>query len=146
MKPTSRKPTLLVVEDNPDHQVLLRYVIQRSLTNTTPIFTDSADQALAYLNECVANEVSPPKLILMDLYLPKAENGWQFLRQVKQIPAQVRPPVVVLSMSCEEVDIVQAYRLGASSFISKPISEDQWLTYFDTIRCYWLETVMLPNS
>ncbi len=146
MNSTNRNQTLLVVEDNPDHQVLLRYVIQRSLANTTAIFTDSADQAMAYLNECVINKVSPPKLILLDLYLPKAEFGWQFLRHVKQLPAQVRPPVVVLSISREEDDIAQAYQLGASSFISKPIGEAQWLNYFETIRRYWWETVVLPNQ
>ena len=142
----ARTQTLLVVEDNPDHQILLRYVIQRTLTNTTPIFTDSADQAMEYLNACVANERLPPKLVLLDLYLPKAEHGWQFLRQVKQLPAQVRPPVVVLSVSREEEDIAQAYQLGASSYISKPIGEAQWLTYFETIRRYWWETVTLPNQ
>lgn len=83
---------------------------------------------MAYLNDCVTNEISPPKLILLDLYLPKAEHGWQFLRQVKQMPAQARPPVVVLSISREEDDIVQAYQLGATSFVSKPIGEAQWLS------------------
>ncbi|HEX9958003.1 MAG TPA: response regulator [Fibrella sp.] len=146
MNSTNRNQTLLVVEDNPDHQVLLRYVIQRSLANTTPIFTNSADQAIAYLNDCVTNKITPPKLILMDLYLPKAEYGWHFLRQVKLMPAQLRPPVVVLSISREEDDIAQAYQLGASSFISKPIGEAQWLNYFETIRRYWWETVVLPNQ
>ncbi len=141
-----RTQTLLVVEDNPDHQTLLRYVIQRSLTATTPVFTDSAEQAIDYLNACVENEISPPRLVLLDLYLPKAEQGWQFLRQVKQLPAQVRPPVVVLSVSHEDDDIAQAYQLGATSFISKPIGEAQWLTYFETIRRYWWETVTLPNQ
>ncbi|MBO0937922.1 response regulator [Fibrella sp. HMF5335] len=138
--------TVLVVEDNPDHQVLLRYVIQRSLTNTTPVFTDSADQAVAYLDSCVTNDLAPPKLVLLDLYLPKAEYGWQFLRHVKQMPATMRPPVVVLSVSREEDDIAQAYQLGASSFISKPIGQAEWLTYFETIRRYWWETVTLPNQ
>lgn len=146
MNSTNRNQTLLIVEDNPDHQVLLRYVIQRSLANTIPIFTDSADQAMAYLNDCIIKKISTPKLILLDLYLPKAEFGWQFLRQVRLMPAQVRPPVVVLSISREEDDIAQAYQLGASSFISKPIGEAQWLTYFDTIRRYWWETVVLPNQ
>lgn len=142
----SRSQTILVVEDNPDHQVLLRYVIQRSLANTTPVFTDSADQAMDYLNSCVNNELTPPKLVLLDLYLPKAEHGWQFLRHVKQMPATMRPPVVVLSMSREEDDIAQAYQLGASSFISKPIGKADWLAYFETIRRYWWETVTLPNQ
>ncbi len=142
----ARSQTVLVVEDNPDHQVLLRYVIQRSLTNTTPVFTDSADQAMAYLTSCVNNNLTPPKLVLLDLYLPKAEHGWQFLRHVKQMPATMRPPVVVLSVSREEDDIAQAYQLGASSFISKPIGQAEWLTYFETIRRYWWETVTLPNQ
>ncbi len=146
MNSSNRNQTLLVIEDNPDHQVLLRYVIQRSLANTTPVFTNSAEQALAYLNDCLLKKLSPPKLILMDLYLPKAEFGWHFLRQVKLMPDQLRPPVVVLSVSHEEDDIAQAYQLGASSFISKPIGEAQWLTYFETIRRYWWETVVLPNQ
>ena len=145
VNPNSRYQTILIVEDNPDHQALLRYVIQRSLSNTTPIFTESAEQAMAYLDECIAGKVPPPKLILLDLYLPKAESGWQVLSQVKQMPAQLRPPVVILSASKEEEDITQAYRLGASSFVSKPTGEAQWLAYFDTIRRYWWETVVLPN-
>jgi CheY-like chemotaxis protein len=142
---SSRNQTLLVVEDNPDHQVLLRYVIQRSLANTTPVFTDSAEQALTYLNQCIDNGITPPRLVLLDLYLPQAEHGWQFLRGVKQIPAPIRPPVVVLSVSREEEDVKQAYQLGASSFISKPLGDAEWLGYFDTIRRYWWETVTLPN-
>lgn len=145
-KSSPRNQTLLVVEDNPDHQVLLRYVIQRSLVNTTPVFTDSADEAMAYLNQCVENEVRPPRLVLLDLYLPKAEHGWQFLREMSHIPAPVRPPVVVLSVSREEEDIAQAYQLGASSFISKPIGDAEWLGYFETIRRYWWETVTVPNQ
>ena len=145
VNPANRSQTILIVEDNPDHQVLLRYVIQRSLTNTTPIFTNSADQAVDYLNECVLSKMPPPKIILLDLYLPKAESGWQFLNHVKQMPAHLRPPVVVLSVSKDDDDIAEAYRLGASSFISKPVGEGQWLAYFDTIRRYWWETVVLPN-
>ncbi|MEZ0612192.1 response regulator [Fibrella sp. WM1] len=146
MTKSSRNQTLLVVEDNPDHQVLLRYVIQRSLANTTPVFTDSADQAMAYLTQCVQNDLATPRLVLLDLYLPQAENGWQFLREVKQIPASRRPPVVVLSVSHEEDDIAQAYQLGATSFISKPIGDAEWLGYFEIIRRYWWETVTLPNQ
>lgn len=58
----------------------------------------------------------------------------------------MRPPVVVLSVSHEEDDIAQAYQLGATSFISKPIGDAEWLGYFEIIRRYWWETVTLPNQ
>ena len=61
-----------------DHQVLLRYVIQRSLANTTPVFTDSADQAMDYLNSCVNNELTPPGWSCWTCIYPKLNMGGSF--------------------------------------------------------------------
>lgn len=142
----SLQTSILVVEDNPDHQLLIRYVLQRAFANTKPIFTATAEQALAYLNDCLRQKVATPNLVLLDLYLPKAEYGWNFLQQVRAFPLPQRPPVVVLSVSREEEDIRKAYQLGATSFIAKPLGQEEWLTYFERLRQYWWETVTLPNK
>jgi CheY-like chemotaxis protein len=142
----SLKTSILVVEDNSDHQLLLRYVLQRSFADTTPIFADTAEQALNYLSQCQQQQIAPPNLVLLDLYLPNVEQGWQFLQQIKTFPPAQRPPVVVLSVSREEEDVLKAYQLGATSYITKPIGREEWLTYFQRLRQYWWDTVTLPGN
>jgi CheY-like chemotaxis protein len=137
---------ILVVEDNPDQQVLIRYALQQSIAEVQPICVDRADEAISYLDACVAKQLDLPNLVLLDLYLPDAEQGWELLRQLKEYPAQQRLPVVVLSMSNAEEDVQRSYDLGANSYIAKPLDYEQWLTYFHAMRQYWWETATLPKQ
>ncbi len=136
--------SILVVEDNQDQQALIRYALKQSLAEVTPVFVDSAVRGLAYLSECVSQQMRLPRLVLLDLYLPESEQGWHFLREVRTNPQAQSLPVVVLSISRDKEDIDKAYQLGANSFISKPIEFRHWATYFDALRRFWWETASLP--
>lgn len=137
---------VLVVEDNPDQQVLIRYALQQSIAKVQPICVDSAQEAIAYLDACVAEQLDLPNLVLLDLYMPEAEQGWELLRQLKEYPVRQGLPVVVLSISNDPEDVQRSYDLGANSYITKPLEYEQWLTYFQSLRQYWLETVTLPKQ
>lgn len=140
------KASILVIEDNQDQQALIRYALKQSLSEVTPVFVEGATQALDYLSDCLARQVRLPKLILLDLYLPESEQGWHFLRQVRTFPAAQSLPVVVLTISREKEDVEKAYRLGANSFICKPLEFKHWVTYFQAMRQFWWETATLPPN
>lgn len=138
------KARVLVIEDNPDDQLLLQRLTQHALPEVHPISFDSASQVLAYLDSCSTNEL--PKLVLLDLYFPRREDGLQLLEQLKGHPLRHQFPIVVVSRSESVDDIRQCYDAGANSFITKPSSEPEWLAYFDSLRHYWWETVTLPPN
>jgi len=86
-----------------------------------------------------------PKLILLDLYLPTNEAGWELLMHIKGMRSPINwIPVVVLSSSANGDDILKAYRLGASSYLVKPYRISDWFTYFRELKTYWWETASLP--
>lgn len=72
---TSGATTVLIVEDNSDHQVLIKFALQTHLSEVLPLFVDNAQQAINYLNDCLLHRQSLPKLVLLDLYLPEREQG-----------------------------------------------------------------------
>lgn len=136
---------ILIIDDNPDQQTLIRYALQQSIAEVQPICVESAEEAIAYLDACVEKRLDLPRLVLLDLYLPDAEQGWELLRQLKEYPSRQALPVVVLSVSNAEEDVQRCYDLGANSYITKPLEYEQWLDYFKTMRQYWWETVTLPR-
>jgi CheY-like chemotaxis protein len=86
-----------------------------------------------------------PKLILLDLYLPERNDGWQVLSEIRALTAPCNQvPVVMLSSSNVQADITEAYRRGSSSYLVKPTAYSEWLDYFKQLRTYWWETVTLP--
>lgn len=136
---------VLVIEDSADHWTLMKSAMQQCLPEVTPVRVDTADQALELLDSWATQEWEMPKLILQDLYLPNRTDGWYLLEQIKARPAPCnRIPVVMLSSSDYRTDIEEAYRRGSSSYLVKPTSFAEWLTYFQELRTYWWETVTLP--
>ncbi|RIV20738.1 response regulator [Fibrisoma montanum] len=133
---------MLVVEDNPDDEALMQRLACRQLPDVQTYCVNSVTQALAYLDGCAVHEL--PRLILLDLYLPRREDGWQLLQLLKAHPLRQRLPVIVVSSSDEEEDIVRTYDLGANSFITKPATRGEWQAYFEALRHYWWDTVTMP--
>ena len=137
---------LLLIEDNPDHVVIIRNAVKYCLPEVKVVVVSTEREAIDYLENCRLEEWNMPKLILLDLYLPDRQSGWRVLDQIKSMPpALSKTPVVLLSSSSSQSDISEAYNRGCSSYLVKPGVFEDWMAYFQMIRTYWWETVTLPN-
>ncbi|MBD2756335.1 response regulator [Spirosoma validum] len=148
--PTARdnfkNANLLIIDDNPDHGILMKDTINQCLPEVKTALVSSETEALFFLNQCRTEEWNYPKLILLDLYLPEPQNGWRLLEQIKAMPAAMgKIPVVLLSQSSSQTDVAEAYQRGCSSYLVKPRLASDWIRYFQTLRTYWWETVTLPK-
>lgn len=132
---------ILVVEDSPeDLELTLRALRLASISNRIQVARDGAE-ALdflfaegAYAERDVTNG---PKVILLDLKLPKID-GLEVLRRVKDDPRTQGIPVVVLTSSKEQTDVVKSYRYGVNSYIVKPVNFEQFATAVRELGMYWL--------
>ncbi|WP_041258063.1 response regulator [Fibrella aestuarina] len=138
---------LLVVEDNPDHGFIIQSELRRSMPEVKTILATNADETRSYLSQCQGNDWDIPKMVLLDLYLPDRQDGWDLLDYIRGLPADIsKIPVVLFSYSGHREDIVEAYQRGCSSYLVKPSRTSEWQAYFDQLRSYWWETVTLPSN
>lgn len=134
------KPILLV-EDNPDDEMLtLRAFRKNNITNDIVVARDGVE-ALDYLfatgTYAGLDESRMPQVILLDLKLPRID-GLEVLRQIRANEHTRLLPVVVLTSSKEEQDLVESYRLGANSYVRKPVNFDQFMEAARQLGMYWL--------
>lgn len=134
-------PPILLVEDNPDDEALtIRAFGKNSIQNPIVVARDG-QEALDYLYAQGAfssrNAGERPVLILLDIKLPKL-NGIEVLRQIRGHDATKLIPVVVLTTSKEEDDLVKSYSLGANSYIRKPVDFMQFMEVVKQVGIYWL--------
>lgn len=128
---------ILLVEDNPDDVMFtLRAFKQSNLVNEIVVAVDG-EQALEILLPEGAERAVQPALVLLDLKLPKID-GLEVLRRIRADPRTESLPVVVLTTSSEEADIVRSYRLGANSFVRKPVVFSDFLHATSVLGSYWL--------
>jgi len=131
---TVNKPILLV-EDNPlDVDLTLRAFKRRNMTNPILVARDG-EEALDWLPRWEAGEVTPV-VILLDLKMPKVD-GLEVLERIKSHPDFKTIPVVVLTSSAEDRDVREAYKLGANSYIVKPVDFDKFIDVAEQIELYW---------
>ncbi len=132
---------ILLVEDNQDDVDLALHALQKGkLANNVYVARDG-EEALEFLF-CRGTFAGrsfdhPPKLVLLDLKLPKVD-GMEVLKQVKSDPRTKTIPVVIMTSSKEERDLVAGYNLGANSYIQKPVDFDQFRDTVKTAGLYWL--------
>lgn len=132
---------ILLVEDNPnDAELALRALKKNNLANNVAVVTDG-EEALDFVFARGAfgqrKIENGPKVILLDLKLPKVD-GLEVLRAIKGDPRTKSIPVVVLTSSKEERDIVESYKLGANSYIVKPVEFDKFVAAVKDLGLYWL--------
>jgi two-component system, response regulator len=134
---------ILLVEDNPDDEALMRRAFRQSkLANQIEVARDGAE-ALAQL---LGPERRPlPTLVILDLKLPKVD-GLEVLRQVRAAERTRTLPVVVLTSSREEQDLIESYRLGANSYVRKPVDFVQFAAAVEALGLYWLVVNEPPPS
>jgi CheY-like chemotaxis protein len=135
---------ILLVEDNPmDIDLTRRAFVRRKVANPIEVARDG-EEALAYLPRWEAG-APLPIIILLDLKLPKVD-GLEVLRQLKSHPQFRTIPVIVLTSSSEDRDIQTAYKLGANSYITKPVDFDKFLGVASQINIYWLAINTPPRG
>jgi len=132
---------ILLVEDNPSDLELTLHALKRNnITNRIHVVSDG-EEALDFIfcnNEYAKRDISiTPRIILLDLKLPKID-GIEVLRRIKGDARTRRIPVVMLTTSGEENDIVESYELGANSYIIKPVDFDQFTEAVRQLGLYWL--------
>jgi CheY-like chemotaxis protein len=136
MKPTGSVEILLVEDDPQDLDLTLRALRLARLTNNIRVARDGAE-ALDYIfGEGPWAGRSPPDIVVLDLKLPKVD-GMEVLRRAKSDPRTRAIPIVVLTSSKQERDVVESYKLGVNSFISKPVSFEQFTEAVRQLGFYW---------
>lgn len=132
---------ILLVEDNPDDlELALRALERANISNRIEVARDGAE-ALDFIF-CEGTQAhrqiqDTPKVILLDLKLPKID-GLEVLKRIKSDPRTQMIPVVMLTSSQEQRDVVESYRLGVNSYIVKPVAFDGFLSAVQDLGMYWL--------
>jgi CheY-like chemotaxis protein len=142
-----RHKIILLVEDNPDDVALTRRALERNDLGSEAIVAHDGTQALDYLFAAGAHSGRDtnmmPKVVLLDLKLPKID-GLEVLSRIRNDERTKYLPVVILSMSNEEKDIWRCYRLGANSYIRKPVDFVQFSEAMQQFGRYWLQLNQAP--
>lgn len=135
---------ILLVEDNPgDVRLTLEALKEGKVLNNLSVAEDGVE-ALAFLRQEGKHADAPyPDLILLDLNLPK-KNGYEVLTEIKEDPSFRRIPVVILTVSKDEEDILRSYDHHANCYITKPVDLDQFINIVKSIEDFWLTIVKLP--
>ena len=140
-----RPVEILLVEDNEGDFGLVEEVFQEGRINNNLSVAEDGEEAMMFLrNEGQFAKATRPDLILLDLNLP-GMDGREVLKEVKEDDDLKKIPVVVLTTSKAEEDILKSYDLHANSYITKPVDFNQFMNVIKSIESFWLEVVKLPS-
>jgi CheY-like chemotaxis protein len=136
---------ILLIEDNADHVELILKALQDNNVLNEMHVVASGEEAMDFLYQRGAAYVdkAQPGLILLDIKLP-GMDGIEFLRRIKADPKLKRIPVVILTTSAGEKEIVESYNCGANSYIVKPVDFEQFVKVIKDLKLYWLVVNSLP--
>jgi len=141
--------TILLVEDNPDDIMLTQRALKRANILNEVVVARDGIEALEYLRckgDFAERSGNPlPVVILLDLNMPRM-SGQECLREIRNDESLKMLPVVVLTSSREEQDIIESYNLGANSYIQKPVDFDQFVKAIRTLGLYWLVLNVPPKG
>jgi CheY-like chemotaxis protein len=142
----SRQVEFLLAEDNPGDVRLTQEALRESkIRNNLNVVTDGME-ALAFLRKQGKYAEAPtPDVVLLDLNLPK-KDGREVLAEIKSDPVLKRIPVVIITSSEAEQDILRTYDLHANCYVSKPVDLDQFIKVIQAIENFWLTIVKLPSD
>ncbi len=139
---------ILIIEDNPnDAEMALRAFKKNNIANHVLVIEDG-EEALDFFNyrgKFANRSKGRPKIVLLDLKLPKI-SGLEVLRELKSNPQTRIIPVIVLTTSKEENDIIESYRLGVNSYIVKPVDFDKFVDAVRELGMYWLLLNQQPGG
>jgi len=142
----SKPVEILLVEDNSGDARLAREALRDAKVRNNLTWISDGSEALAFLRkEGKYQRAARPDLILLDLNLPR-KDGREVLTEIKSDEKFKRIPVVVLTTSQAEEDVLRAYHLNANCYITKPVDLDQFMKVVKTIEDFWLTIVKLPTE
>lgn len=139
---------ILMVDDDEDDRLLSRDALEESRVLNDLRFAYDGQECLDYLNKegkFAEQDCPRPGLILLDLNMPK-KDGRQTLAEIKAHPLHKNIPVVILTTSKAEEDMIKGYDLGAASYIRKPVNFEDMVELMKAMGKYWIEIVDLPNG
>ena len=146
MSPTALPVEILLVEDDPGDVLITREAVEGSKVANNLNVVSNGEQALQYLRrEAPYEDATRPGLILLDLNLPRLD-GREVLAQIKQDPDLRRIPVVVLTTSSLDEDIVRSYDLHANAYVTKPVDFDQFMSVVRQVDEFFISIVTLPPA
>jgi CheY-like chemotaxis protein len=137
---------ILMAEDDIEDQILVKkaFMTARSVNNIT--FVNDGEELMQYLRrEGEFADAQLPDILLLDLNMPR-KDGREALAEIKQDPELSAIPVVILTTSDADEDILRSYQLGASSYIQKPVTFEKMVEVIDSLGQYWLGIVKLPRN
>ncbi|MDX2003584.1 MAG: response regulator [Chitinophagales bacterium] len=139
--------TILMADDDEDDKMLTKEALTENRLANDLHFVQDGEELMDYLKQQgkFSDKNAPkPDLILLDLNMPR-KDGREALREIKSNPEFKRIPVVILTTSKAEEDIIKSYDLGVNSFITKPVTFNDLVRITKTLGDYWFEIVKLPN-
>jgi CheY-like chemotaxis protein len=140
---------ILMADDDPDDRMLAQDAWEENRLANDLHFVEDGEQLMAYLHRRDGYShlaTSPlPGLILLDLNMPK-KDGREALAEIKADPSLRRIPIVILTTSKAEEDILRTYDLGVNSFITKPVTFEALVEIMGTLAKYWFQIVKLPHN
>ncbi len=136
---------ILLVEDNPGDVRLTQEALREAKVRNNLYVVSDGEEALKFLYRRDGYSDAPrPDIILLDLNLPK-KNGQEVLAEIKADPSLRRIPVVILTTSKAEEDILKSYDLHANCYVTKPVDFEQFIRVIQSIQEFWLTVVKLPE-
>lgn len=143
-EPIGQPVEILLIEDNPGDVRLTREAFRDAKVNNRLHVVGDGESALAFLRQQGEFADAPrPDLVLLDLNLPR-KDGREVLADIKADPALSRIPVVILTASQADEDIVRAYNLNVNCYILKPVDLEQFIKVVKSVESFWLSVVKLP--
>jgi len=148
MKPQGKGITILLAEDDADDRLLVKEALAEGRVLNELRSVENGEELLDYLRRqgsYADPETSPrPGLVLLDLNMPR-KDGREALREIKGDPDLKRIPIVVMTTSKAEEDVLRSYDLGANSYITKPVTFERLVELMKVLGRYWIEFVELPT-
>jgi CheY-like chemotaxis protein len=143
---TVKQIEILLVEDNEGDIGLVEEVFQEAKIMNNLNIAEDGEEAMLFLHKKGKfSNVPSPDIILLDLNLP-GKDGREVLKEIKEDNELKRIPVVILTTSKAEEDILKSYNLHANSYITKPVDFDQFIRVIKSIENFWLDIVKLPSN
>jgi CheY-like chemotaxis protein len=144
-----KEAIILMAEDDEDDYLLTKEALQEGRILNKLYRVKDGEKLMDYLlhqgKYTNVADAPEPAIILLDLNMPR-KDGREALREIKSNPLLRRIPIIILTTSKSEEDILQSYELGANSYIRKPVSYDRLLEIINKLTEYWLQIVILPPS